>query len=62
VPQTKEDWPAIEEINAYEAKVRERVRGVYERLEGKWTRRQARVLMMVRFPLHSLSLLSRRCG
>ncbi|GAA5902514.1 hypothetical protein JCM6882_002772 [Rhodosporidiobolus microsporus] len=46
VPQTDADWPQMDEIVDYERRVRERVRSVYERFEGKWTRRMARVLMM----------------
>ncbi|ORY82904.1 histidine-specific methyltransferase [Leucosporidium creatinivorum] len=40
-------WPSVEEVVAYEASVRERVRKVYQQEEGKWTRRLARVMMMV---------------
>ncbi|GAA6042900.1 hypothetical protein JCM8097_002759 [Rhodosporidiobolus ruineniae] len=47
VPQTEADWPAMDEIVEYERKVRERVRDMYRRFDGKWSRRMARVLMMV---------------
>ncbi|GAA5912968.1 uncharacterized protein JCM6883_006273 [Sporobolomyces salmoneus] len=47
VPQTEKDWPQFEEIVAYEERVRDRVRRVYEEYDGKWERKMARVLMMV---------------
>ncbi|GAA6013912.1 hypothetical protein JCM11491_000470 [Sporobolomyces phaffii] len=47
VPQSEKDWPKFEEIVAYEERVRDRVRRVYEEYEGKWERKLARVLMMV---------------
>ncbi|BGP55830.1 hypothetical protein JCM8202v2_003437 [Rhodotorula sphaerocarpa] len=46
VPEEEACWPTIEEITAYEARVRERVRNVYARHEGNWTTKLARVLMM----------------
>ncbi|GAA5833679.1 hypothetical protein JCM11251_003203 [Rhodosporidiobolus azoricus] len=46
VPQTEADWPKFEEICEYEQRVRARVRAVYDKFEGKWTRRMARVMMM----------------
>ncbi|BGP74099.1 hypothetical protein NBRC10513v2_007531 [Rhodotorula toruloides] len=47
VPVEEEGWPAMEEIVQYEQRVRERVRSVYAKYEGRWERRLARVLMMV---------------
>ncbi|BGP66237.1 hypothetical protein NBRC10512_005478 [Rhodotorula toruloides] len=47
VPAEEEGWPAMEEIVQYERRVRDRVREVYAKFEGRWERRLARVLMMV---------------
>ncbi|GAA5944797.1 uncharacterized protein JCM15063_001669 [Sporobolomyces koalae] len=47
VPKADKDWPSFDEIVAYEERVRERVRRVYEEHEGKWERKLARVLQMV---------------
>ncbi|GAA6009429.1 uncharacterized protein JCM10292_004289 [Rhodotorula paludigena] len=47
VPQNDDGWPAIEKIVEYERKIRERVRKVYAEHEGRWTRKLARILMMV---------------
>jgi L-histidine Nalpha-methyltransferase / hercynylcysteine S-oxide synthase len=40
-------WPSVEVVVAYEESVRERVKKVYREEEGRWTRRLARVMMMV---------------
>lgn len=47
VPTTKEEWPTLPELRAYELRVRERVRRAYRECAGKWTRKQARVMQMV---------------
>ncbi|GAA6017455.1 hypothetical protein JCM10207_008231 [Rhodosporidiobolus poonsookiae] len=47
VPQTENDWPKMDEIVAYERKIRERVKSTYDKFEGRWTRKASRVLMMV---------------
>lgn len=46
VPKDEACWPSLQEITAYEASVRDRVRKVYAEHEGKWTTKLARVLMM----------------
>ncbi|GAA5982534.1 hypothetical protein JCM10908_006688 [Rhodotorula pacifica] len=46
VPKDEKSWPSLQEISAYEASVRDRVRKVYAEHEGKWTTKLARVLMM----------------
>lgn len=47
VPTEESKWPRVEEIVDYEQRIRKRVKKVYEANEGKWTRKLARVLMMV---------------
>ncbi|BGP43762.1 hypothetical protein JCM10449v2_007819 [Rhodotorula kratochvilovae] len=47
VPESKDAWPSVQEICAYEERVRERVKKVYAENEGKWTRKLGRVLQMV---------------
>lgn len=46
VPKEEACWPTLQEITAYEASVRDRVRKVYAEHEGRWTTKLARVLMM----------------
>lgn len=54
VPEKLDEWPEVAEILDYQAKVRQRVREVYRRFEGRWERRLVRTLAMVSFFLFLL--------